>query len=300
MRIICIADKIGRVQYSRMKLLENYMTFDKFHTASLDENIKWNNYDLAYYTHFSIFKKKPCPENMIKLASITSHKCLSDKNNTIKELSKFNGISVNNTILFKEFKDKGFDLHYTPNGVDTKFFYPVLRNRSNPVTIGWVGNKDRSIKRYDLAKKVESKFDPKLVRFKFISPSKSDAIKDLLTPKQMVRFYQDIDYLLITSKAEGTPNPALEAMACGTPCITTKVGNTIEIIEDNINGYYWNDIPEDLCTSVYNRINDVISKKLYYLIREEARRSIESWDWIHQSKAWVNFFESYDRIKRKD
>jgi len=83
-------------------------------------------------------------------------------------------------------------------------------------------------------------------------------------------------------------------------CITTKVGNTIEIIEDNINGYYWNDIPEDLCTSVYNRINDVISKKLYYLIREEARRSIESWDWIHQSKAWVNFFESYDRIKRKD
>lgn len=61
MRIICIADKIGRVQYSRMKLLENYMTFDKFHTASLDENIKWKNYDLAYYTHFSIFKKKPCP-----------------------------------------------------------------------------------------------------------------------------------------------------------------------------------------------------------------------------------------------
>jgi glycosyltransferase involved in cell wall biosynthesis len=44
------------------------------------------------------------------------------------------------------------------------------------------------------------------------------------------------DIFLFTSDTEGMPNSLLEAMACRLPVIATRIGGTVEVIQDNENG----------------------------------------------------------------
>jgi len=39
----------------------------------------------------------------------------------------------------------------------------------------------------------------------------------------MVEFYRSLDVYVCASRSEGTPNPCLEAAACGLPVVTTRV-----------------------------------------------------------------------------
>jgi len=47
---------------------------------------------------------------------------------------------------------------------------------------------------------------------------------------EMVNCYSKIDLYVCTSKIEGTPNPILEAMACGVPIISTDVGIVPQVL----------------------------------------------------------------------
>ena len=46
---------------------------------------------------------------------------------------------------------------------------------------------------------------------------------------EMAEFYNKIGTLICFSESEGTPNPVLEAAACGRNVITTEVGNVPEL-----------------------------------------------------------------------
>lgn len=50
------------------------------------------------------------------------------------------------------------------------------------------------------------------------------------------RYLQASDIFVLPSKIEGMPNVLLEAMACGLPCVTTRVSGTQDIIDDGANG----------------------------------------------------------------
>ena len=45
------------------------------------------------------------------------------------------------------------------------------------------------------------------------------------------------DIFLFTTKQEGMPRSMMEAMACGLPCIASKIRGNVDIIEDGVNGY---------------------------------------------------------------
>jgi len=54
--------------------------------------------------------------------------------------------------------------------------------------------------------------------------------------EEMIDWYNSGTVLICTSSSEGTPNPALEAAACGCTLVSTAVGNMPELIRDGVNG----------------------------------------------------------------
>ena len=222
-------------------------------------------------------------KNKIITTSITSHKCLSDFSKTLKVLEKFNRVSVNNTILFDRFKKYIKNLHYTPNGVETSVFTPDYNDLNDDVIFGWVGNIDRATKRYsEIITLLSRKHN-----FKVIGTSKKDGIDKLLNKKEMRDYYNSLDYFVVSSDTEGTPNPALEAMSCGIPVITTKVGNMIEIVNHGVSGFF---VEGDMQSfmRVMDKLRDT-SKSDYQKMCIESRRGVESWDWSIKYEEWYNF-----------
>jgi glycosyltransferase involved in cell wall biosynthesis len=106
---------------------------------------------------------------------------------------------------------------------------------------------------------------------------------------EMREFYQSLHGYVCASRSEGTPNPCLEAAACGLPILTTQVGNMPEFLRDAENGLF------------VTRNSDDIAAKLRMLrddadLRERtgraARAAVEAWVWRRQAPHYAEMFEA--------
>lgn len=107
------------------------------------------------------------------------------------------------------------------DGVDTEFFSPSLMRSQRPagtLRVGWTGARFHgTIKGLDLIEAACKDLDGVTLDI----AAREDRWR---TPEEMVQWYGGIDAYLCASVAEGTPNPILEASACGIPWISTRVG----------------------------------------------------------------------------
>ena len=74
--------------------------------------------------------------------------------------------------------------------------------------------------------------------------------------KEVARLLNESKILVMPSYNEGGPRVVLEAMACGVPVITTKVGLMPDIIKDGENGLFIDWVPEDLAERINYLINN--------------------------------------------
>lgn len=104
--------------------------------------------------------------------------------------------------------------------------------RKNPLVVGWVGNSNWNIKYKDF-KGFHTILNPvldSLIEEEYeIKKYFADKNERFRTNEEMPAYYQELDVCVITSTEEGTPRPILEAMASGTPIITTNVGIVEEV-----------------------------------------------------------------------
>lgn len=290
MRIAFIGDKKGKVHYNRYEafslLLREYTTIDFFEVKNLPKRIY--QYDIVYFASFTLLGKIKLKHPKI-YGSVTSWKCIREKKD-LSLLNLFGKISVNNLALWKEIKHIYHSAVCIPNGVDANFFSPFSNHCFDPsnVIIGWVGNRDREEKGYkSILCPVKNKLSNKCVSIKEIATSKSS--KTLKSQFEMREFYRSIDFYLVTSYAEGTPNPALEAAACGVPVISTPVGNMPELIIEGKNGFFIECNIENIVNSLCKL--PTISQIKYKMMSDNIRGSIlNGWSWNCRKDILMDFF----------
>ncbi len=289
MKIAFIGDCKGRVHYNRYKSMSKCMdiVFNFFTVKSKNLSKKCARYDAVYYASYTMYKRQPIKHPAI-YGSATSWKCIfgNDHKRDISILPKFKAISVNNLALTKELKQYREDVQYIPNGVDTSFFRYFDKKMNNPLIIGWVGNYDRAEKNYHIIKRLQRKYHD--VIFKTVITSKSTPSRKLLSRKEMRDFYYSLDYLLVVSSYEGTPNPALEAAACGIPIITTPVGNMPEIITEGETGFFVYSKTDVIRKSLHSL--SCISSKKYNDMSNRISKVMVAWDWSSVCKKFEKFF----------
>ena len=105
----------------------------------------------------------------------------------------------------------------------------------------------------------------------------------------MLEFYRSIDVYLCASRTEGTPNPCLEAAACGVPVVTTRVGNMPELIQNGINGLFVDRSVADI-TGKISQLRD--NPRLRDELGRGALASIQAWDWKHQAENYRSMFQA--------
>lgn len=176
------------------------------------------------------------------------------------------------------------------DGVDTRLFTPTAFHKAlipNSLRIGWVGN---SLWGPGDHKGFKTILLPALKKLRERGNRFSLSVCDQntnLKHYQMVEYYQQIDLLLCTSKSEGTPNPILEASACGVPSISTDVGVVSDFKSTNLFPKIVSRSPSEFVVAIEEFLSlnsvDRIS------ISESLRSQSLSWGWNHKAIPIINF-----------
>jgi glycosyltransferase involved in cell wall biosynthesis len=182
------------------------------------------------------------------------------------------------------------------DGVDLGLFRPRRLERllegNRPLVIGWAGNSLWATHKSDpkgfrtvlqpAIQQLQEEGVPVVGRF-------ADRVDGLIPHRKMVDYYNSIDLYVCTSFTEGTPNPVLEAMACGVPVVTTDVGVVPEAFGPVQSRFILDSREiEHLKTAIRHIAEDASLRE--YLSRENMDR-ISGWDWSIKTRGFIDFFE---------
>ncbi len=108
---------------------------------------------------------------------------------------------------------------------------------------------------------------------------------------EISKYYRMLDIYLITSREEGGPRAVFESMASGIPLVTTKVGQAMDVVEHNRNGWMVDvgdvDGIVEFVTFIYeNNLN--LEDVLY-----NARLTAESNSYESQHLKWLDFMRGF-------
>jgi glycosyltransferase involved in cell wall biosynthesis len=249
--------------------------------------IDQNSYDLYFTYGFSyIDLLYRVPRNR-KVTGVTAHR---RKNVIFPKMKMAGHHHANSKMLLNELHDMGFtNAYYLPNGVDADLFKPIVPiKKDGDLIVGHVGKECQ-------AKGQREYILPAIKAAECKSFTNLRTWQDKLPHKEMPNLYNQMDVFVVASVEDGTPNPALEAAACGRPIISNHIGNMPELIKDGYNGFI-----------VPRKIGAYVEKIKYFkenrdeLIRmgENARKSIlAEWTWKHQSERYRSMFKDIFDMK---
>ncbi|BAB53261.1 glycosyltransferase family 4 protein [Mesorhizobium japonicum] len=300
-RILAIADRPGwaidrKTQNLRRVLERRFEIVQRFQHDVTESDV--NAADIVLIFYWFQIAKLPLPESVLARRSdrlvigICSHRELEGEFRepglaTLHRLAR--AVFVNNRKLEHEYAPLlRIPVHYTPNGVDTTFFCrpPEPQPYSGELRVGWAG----SLGNHGPAHRgFHDVIEPAVAAVPGARLLTAIREQHWRNHDEMLDFYRDLDVYVCASRSEGTPNPCLEAAACGIPLVTTRVGNMPELVQDGDNGLFFDGTAEGLADKL------ALLRDTPSLRSRMAARMIETirgWDWRVQAENYAHMFTS--------
>jgi glycosyltransferase involved in cell wall biosynthesis len=116
-----------------------------------------------------------------------------------------------------------------------------------------------------------------------------------VSDEELVSNYQKARLVIIPSHYEGLPTVLLEAMACGTPVVATRINGNVDVIDDGVNGILVEPKkPSELTRAILSIIEDEEELKQ---IGHNGRMKIESYySWKKIGERYLNIFQEMTKV----
>ncbi|WKZ85929.1 glycosyltransferase [Ralstonia pickettii] len=185
------------------------------------------------------------------------------------------------------------------DGVNLSLFTPKALSRfdhteGRELVIGWVGNSKWASDLQEDFKGLHTILKPVLEELRAegwpIRAHFADRQDRFIPHEEMPDYYSAIDIYVCPSKIEGTPNPVLEAMACGVPVVSTDVGIVPQAFGPLQKAFI---LPERSRAALKGKLLELLREpaKLKALSRENLV-SIQDWSWESKAHKFGEFFDS--------
>lgn len=190
-------------------------------------------------------------------------------------------IHANSIGLLNMLRGKHKKIYYVPNGVDCNLFESQSFVEHKKLVVGFVG-------KASLIKGVNDFIIPAVKQSKNTRlTTRINGWSRAIPQKALAKFYKFIDVYIVASEMEGTPNPALEAAACGRTIVANRVGNMPEFIQEGKNGFL---IPRKIDSYVEKLEFLQDNRGLIKELGRQARLTALKWDWKIQVKNYEKMF----------
>lgn len=284
-RVLVIADVPTWAWGIKSRYLKRHLS-DEFvlHLYYLDMDRKRripDSYDLYLTFHPSHLRYLTHIPRRKKISGVTGVDCFPKWVEGKTFDSEVAALHANSTGLLRMLQGKHKRLYYVPNGVDCSLFTPEKFKERPFIVVGFVG-KNSKVKGLNVARAAvqaceKVRFEPKITNWKEAVPLQN-----------LPKYYAGIDVYIVTSEAEGTPNPALEAAACGRPLLVSAVGNMPEFIVDGVNGFLLKD--REVLGYVEKLKFFRAHREQMKLMGEAARKTALKWEWKVQVENYRKMF----------
>lgn len=245
--------------------------------------IDHTKYDLVFrFISFLVDTTKNVPRHKL-LTSIRSQNSVERKPEFYTSevlLSHYNCISVVAKHMRTLLPNRCCPVFDTPNGVNTSLFRPL--KHEHDFTIGFAGNsKHPGEKGVSLIVEAAKQCG---VKYKV-----ADRQVKWIPHEEMPLFYREIDTYVCMSATEGMPNSVLEAISCGKPVISTRVGGVPELVEEGVNGVFVERSVESLVRAI-NKLKDCPDLQRY-MAQQARERAVSQFDWEQRVLGYEKFFD---------
>ena len=252
-----------------------------------DADVVWfHNIATTAYYNIPLLNISPIPtwikkkKRPIIIGGVRGHVGFERSKNLLKYFDAVHTGSEQLSRLSKEY-NKHVYLFYP--GVDTERFKPT-NTRPQEFTIGWVGDKNKKMKNYQVIERLGYAF--------------KIASKDNYIPhERMPEFYNSLSVYTHFSSHEGGNRTVLEACSCGIPVVSTDAGAVDKYIDPEWIVPYRED--EDYLQTEFKKRLAMLEEdpELYGRVGEENRRRVLKYDWKAIALEWMRIInETLQRV----